>query len=283
MDRRPENPSGPESLGAGDPADVDDFRADLEHVDGCLGLTAVAAVEARALQIARDAKMVAALLLATPDQYAHNYPKLRLTLFEYGARVITAWVVKGEIEEQAKRLRAPIPAKVQLDSWSNQQKRDLAIDIVIAGIEHFERVGLRKWSASGGATIRTYFIGGCVLQAKKCAERRFKENQFMDSALAASEAEVRKLENSPSTLSGPLDTVLHQEWREDTLLRHAPDDQTRRALVLMSEGLTQGAAADAVGMSEKALERRRSRIRDQRTAKPEAANTAQSNSEGDAR
>lgn len=105
----------------------------------------------------------------------------------------------------------------------------------------------------------------------------------MASALAVSEEEARKLADAPSALPGPLDTVLHEEWREDTLRRHAPDSQTRQAIVLMSEGLTQREAAAAVGITEKALENRRRRIRDRRTAHPEAANTAQSNSEGEAR
>ncbi|UJW28887.1 hypothetical protein L3Q67_27005 [Saccharothrix sp. AJ9571] len=84
-------------------------------------------------------------------------------LARYGWAVMQAWLVSGEIFAQcALRRRSVGTAPLY---WTEDDRFSLAQDTVVEGLRLFRERGLVQggWNIDGGASLRTFFIGACVL------------------------------------------------------------------------------------------------------------------------
>jgi hypothetical protein len=84
-------------------------------------------------------------------------------LARYGLAVLTAWIEKDALVRMclAKGIRAP-----RLLRHTRSEREDIARWIVTESIFVFRRDVLipGRWNAAKGATLKTYFIGQCLLQ-----------------------------------------------------------------------------------------------------------------------
>jgi DNA-directed RNA polymerase specialized sigma24 family protein len=83
----------------------------------------------------------------------------------YGHDVLVGWLLKNKMFTQVyqKTKRRPRPPDEPFDDDAVQS---LATDTVIAALDAFLELVLKqnKWQASGGASLKTFFIGQCCFQ-----------------------------------------------------------------------------------------------------------------------
>jgi DNA-directed RNA polymerase specialized sigma24 family protein len=79
----------------------------------------------------------------------------------YGWSVMTAWlatrVIAGKCQEKGRPVELP-------DDWTLDDQQDLVATAVAHGLDSFRQALLAdRWKPEKGASLRTYFLGGCVL------------------------------------------------------------------------------------------------------------------------
>lgn len=160
----------------------------------------------------------------------------------------------------------PIEEDVRLDLLTPDEAVEIAQDIVVQSVLEFREDALvgGKWSPTGGASLKTFFVGRCLMEACKVLRRRARE--LKRAARYIQEIEEDDLLELPSR-DMPLET--HFEL-DDELRRVAgllPDKELELAR-LRAEGLSAKELADRLGMIprnvNKALERVRAKARKHR-------------------
>jgi DNA-directed RNA polymerase specialized sigma24 family protein len=255
---------------------TDDERdlAELEAEDDGLR-RAAESVERRR----HDQQLLAAL--AAEGFEGARWRRFAEELARYGHAVLMAWQRTGAIFAQCKkkgRPLGPIPT-----SWSDQDRIDLATDVVVRAIKLFHSKGLvgGGWTVDGGASLRTFFIGACVLVYPTIyrAWEKQHENEMHQHRLEVS-GDVEDLGKPVRQLVDPADlTVQHDEIRRG--LHGMLDDRTRVAVLaagsgysneeiatLLTELLPPGSATAevSVGTVKQILHRHRRRVRKGETA-----------------
>ncbi|QFU91824.1 RNA polymerase sigma factor [Amycolatopsis sp. YIM 10] len=109
-----------------------------------------------------------------PDADAELYDRLRRAhctgplwdhvaaeLARLGWAVMSAWLASRVIAGKCREKGRPVTLPVE---WTAEDREDLVATSVAHGIETFRRsLADDRWKAEKGASLRTYFIGGCVL------------------------------------------------------------------------------------------------------------------------
>ncbi|GGY69947.1 hypothetical protein [Streptomyces xanthochromogenes] len=198
-----------------------------------------------------------------------NYQKVVNRLSEYGYNTMMKWTGSGEVFLKARQAGRPVPtAKISL-AWTGEDRHGVAVDTVLAGLEVFRTYGLvqGRWSPQGGASLDTYFIGAVIRSFPRIYIRWFDSHQRRQAELSRpASVEAANLFSVPDQRA--TDPV-HAAVTHDYVNRVMPlvtDPQVREALGWRALGYTQGEAAQRVGMTEKALERRVSRLRGRLTS-----------------
>jgi hypothetical protein len=90
---------------------------------------------------------------------------LACALMEYGYTVLVVWACKGTLGQHAARHRglggARVPINLQLDA---DEAHALATEVVLVAREKFRTRSLPRWRPTGGASLRSYFIGRCLME-----------------------------------------------------------------------------------------------------------------------
>jgi RNA polymerase sigma factor (sigma-70 family) len=179
-----------------------------------------------------------------------EYDRFAEELARYGMAVLTSWMYKHTIFE---RVRArgfgalpPLPAS----GWDSDDRDGLAHLTVAVALRKFrEQVLLRhKWDHTKGATLKTFFIGQCLI--------RFA-NHYREwhSEVSKHERHRGPDELDPDTVIDR-SNVEHHVVRRDELDRAlaALPARSQHALVLYAEGHPQDEIAARLGISLKAFE-----------------------------
>lgn len=113
----------------------------------------------------------------------HAYRRLFDDLWLYAWPVIKAFIRLNRIGQVLRRYDARLSCAIapedQVVLRSSEAERDaLAVDVIAAAVDAFHRRALleRKWSPTGGASLRTWFIGTCALNFPR-AYRRWSSNR----------------------------------------------------------------------------------------------------------
>ncbi|MEV7676474.1 ECF-type sigma factor [Streptomyces sp. NPDC088752] len=173
-----------------------------------------------------------------------------------------AWTHNGEIFRQSKLAGRPIRVRHVLD-WSQDDRYVLATETVLAGLELFRTYGLvgRRWQEAGGASLTTYYMGACVRSFRPVYEQWFRDqSQSTVMGNVSLEDELTYLDLADEEAIDPHRAAAIQDQVRRALAALS-DQQLRNGLVRRALGYTQREAAASVGLSEKAMERRLSRIR----------------------
>lgn len=127
-------------------------------------------LEERDDEVRRSAERLAQLVaekglfdeLAKENFEGDGWRRLAEGLARYGLAVVFAWLVTGEMFTKATVRGRGVGPKPT--SFCRDDCDDLAQEVVIRGLRHFQRHALqeRRWDPAKGATMKTYFIGGCI-------------------------------------------------------------------------------------------------------------------------
>ncbi|MFF7206198.1 hypothetical protein [Streptomyces sp. NPDC008141] len=237
---------------------------ELAQIHGLLaGDVESEAAGARAARLAADARVVD--VLRADGFTGPRYRKFAGQLMEYGWPIMIGWNSSGEIFRQTGMIQRPVPAEKMVHDWDRDDRNEVATETVIAGLELFRTHALEngRWSPQGGATLTTYYVGACV--------RAFRPVYIRWSRERMTRQGMRVVPLGPDD-ADPLAGIPDQRAADpyhtaaiyDELNRILPlltDPKLRIGIAWRAVGCSQSEAATLAGLTEKALERRLSRVR----------------------
>lgn len=115
----------------------------------------------RIAQLEADAELVHRAMYA--GFKGRDWDKIADRLVAYGLKVMTAWIVTGDIYERCADKGIGIS---RAPRFTHDDAADLANETVARAFVQFRDVILPKgtWRPSGGASLTTYFIGQCLFR-----------------------------------------------------------------------------------------------------------------------
>lgn len=120
--------------------------------------------EAKRLQRMVDQQIVEKLRSVGFDKTTRDWREFVEALVEYGYAVLVAWGVTDQIATKVRtvagRSGSRVPERLRLPE---DDARGLAHELLVVSIENFRTKSLRRWTPTGGASLRTFFIGRCLL------------------------------------------------------------------------------------------------------------------------
>jgi DNA-directed RNA polymerase specialized sigma24 family protein len=194
-----------------------------------------------------------------------NYEKVVNRLMEYGYHTMIKWTASGAVFQKARLVGRPVPEEKITLVWTSEDRHGVAVDSVLGGLNVFRTYGLIQggWRPDGGASLDTYFIGAVIRAFPRVYSRWFNSHQHRQAELDHPSAPDL---DDPFSLvpdqraTDPLHAAQTQDYIE-RLLPLVTDSQVREALGWRALGYSQAQAACRVDLTEKALERRLSRLR----------------------
>jgi DNA-directed RNA polymerase specialized sigma24 family protein len=209
-----------------------------------------------ARRLRADQLMVEAILEEGLGEDRHL--KLQDELIRYAVPVLRQLLADGRIISKSTKLGRPPSDSVAWLDFTDADREEFALDMVADAEPVFTRAVFetKTWSPDRlgrRASLRTYFVNACVLQFPSLYRKWIRQRRAMPVGLQMdlSGAEV------VSDKSGSVD--LHDEVAR--VLRGIRDPKTRELLALRAVGYTVAAAAERVGVTEKAAEGKLARLR----------------------
>ena len=197
-----------------------------------------------------------------------DYDDFEIELMGYGFACIKKWILTKELLSKCREKLdfVPIEEDVRLDLLTPDETIEIAQDIVVQSVLEFREDALvgGKWSPTGGASLKTFFVGRCLMEACKVLRQRARE--LKRAARYIQEVEEDDLLELPSR-----DMPLETQFELDDELRRVTgllSDKELEVARLRAEGLSSKEIADRIGMIprnvNKALERVRAKARKHR-------------------
>jgi hypothetical protein len=212
----------------------------------------------RARRIEVDRKVVE--FLTGDDVPEERFTKLSGRLMGYAWPILLRWMNTKEIFDLCKRARKPLREDAAMD-WTDDDRKGMATDTVIVAWEYFRTTALTKggWKPDRGASLQTYFVGACILCFAD-VYGKWRRAHLLDRAmdeLPTDEDKVLALSRNH-----PLDPCQQAVIQDEVRRAIGPmDDQLRRLVGLRAIGYPQHEAAEQIGITAKAAERRLARYR----------------------
>jgi DNA-directed RNA polymerase specialized sigma24 family protein len=187
--------------------------------------------------------------------------RLEAALAAYGYSVMMAWTRTGEIFKKVAEKGRPLAILGSGTGWSYDDRAELSAETVAHALVFFRTQVLQagRWDPSGGATIKTYFIGACLHQFPNVymrwdrERRRWRDNVSMMLDDPDDPSGLREIPGHDD----PADTVLGELERDQILAQLAARDPVlRRAVLLRHNGFSDVEAAKLLGLTPRALEGR---------------------------
>ena len=180
-------------------------------------------------------------------------------LARYGHAVMMAWLISGEIFHQCKRHDCwpgePPPY------WEHDDLVSLSGDTVAKAIVDFrDRAVLKgEWRPESGASLKTYFITGCVY-AFPNHYRKWRTEHDRRRRFAARTVDVDSIAELPSGDDDPAEVVV-KRLRVQAGLDSIKHPVAHKSIILQEMGYTLGEIAELLGVTrnvvKSALERHR--------------------------
>lgn len=180
--------------------------------------------EARRLERLADQEMVVTLQLQDFATTSREWKVFASALAEYGYAVFVGWLITGAVYRMAaSQMRGrgvmglgKIPEDLRL---SRDDAHALASEVVIRSIDAFRRKTLmnpdpgKRWRVNGGASIKTFFIGRCLMELPDVfeqwsrRERRVRAELWRNSQLSGDDARHSVDPETPAIAAADLDTT----------------------------------------------------------------------------
>lgn len=150
----------------------------------------------------------------------------------YGHAVVVAWLRTNEMFAQCSQKGCyPGPPPV---SWQDDDVQSLANDTVTQAISDFHSRALVRggWNQDGGASLKTYFVGGCVF-AFPNFYRKWRADQDKHRQIAMLSTHTDDITGLSSSERDPAHLALQHVhlWTNFDAL---PDDRTKKVLLLQA-------------------------------------------------
>jgi len=171
---------------------------------------------------------------------------------KYGYAVVASWVARKLIFERCKsKGLGGLPA-IDRD-FTADEVQGLTDETVVKALFHFRRDVLikRRWDPRKGATLRTFFIGQCLIRFPNIYRSwlRAENREQYESTDDVVELDFH---------AGGLDIVERKVIAgivASAALASVKDPRVRKAMHMIAEGYPQADVARALGITEKAVER----------------------------
>jgi hypothetical protein len=188
---------------AAEPAAHGDGRISPDEIPGHLAQFEDL-VGAERIEHLADSRIVESLQQIDFDPDSPEWQEVSGALIEYGHAVLVAWAITGSLYRHAAKHGVLGLGRLPQDlSLPQDEAEALALDVVIVAVEAFRTKSLPIWRSTGGASLKTYFIGRCLMELPdvhrqwKNRERPVEPLWTVDDgrlgAFPADEAEARVL------------------------------------------------------------------------------------------
>jgi hypothetical protein len=199
------------------------------------------------------------------------YDRFAEELAKYGYAVMFAWIRKGIIFARCRERglgglpEPPVGALAQPEVAA-----ELACETVAKALRHFRDDVLMKgrWDPTRGATIKTYFIGQCLIRFPNIY-RSWLATEAHHGAVLVDENELLEFLAGGRGADPAELAVIRQEI--EVRFKDISDKRLLAAFVLTAAGWSQREIAGATGMTEKAVERMLAYYREKNVRKVKAA------------
>lgn len=188
----------------------------------------------------------------------------------YGIAIMMAWMRTGQIIRQCALKGRPLAlGSFTPGQWSRDDRLELSLETTARALKNFIEDVLkpRKWDHRRGATLKTFFVGACLLQFPNNFDRWAGEQKRWTRVVAPELADPELTENGADQgcdfqWSDPTAEAALRRWKVQEALETIEDPKTRDAarLVYMN-GYNHAEAGQAVGLSARAVEGRLRRLR----------------------
>jgi DNA-directed RNA polymerase specialized sigma24 family protein len=253
MAQSPRQPGPPATVGAriqpAEGRDENDLAGDeaawateTQHLPGAKNIDRLAA----------DLDLITTLALS--GFTGRDYDYFASELAKYGVAVISGWIRRGVIFAKVRsRGFGGLPGAPDGAFADEDVIADLTHETVAKALRQFRQdVLLRKqWDSTRGATIRTFFIGQCLIRFAN-VYRTWWNRQPQARVMPTDLDSIRLMADNA------VDSPEHQTVNRQEILRGlrlATNDNVRRALTLTADGFTQREIATELAVTEKAVER----------------------------
>ncbi len=184
-------------------------------------------------------------------------------LAKYGMGVLTGWMKSGAIWGKCRERGYGGLPELQR-SFERDEASELAMETVAKALHHF-RVDVlmkKKWDYRRGATLRTYFIGQCLIRFANIYRKWWNNEALSRRALLADDPHLNLTD--PRVESPEEDAITHYIALE--ALSRIKSPKVQMAALLRATGQTYAEIAIALACTENAVELmlRRERARQQK-------------------
>jgi len=215
-----------------------------------------------------DAELVTRLQLARFE--GPDWAKFATELARYGIAVLGSWMYKRTIFARLQARGVGVPSLPD-EGWDYETRSELAGFTVAIALRKFRETVLvpHRWDPNRGATLRTFFIGQCLIRFPNVYREWLAESHRWHQKHVPPDED--SWTHCAASTNVERDVVGGASLVE--LLDQAPDQRTRLVLLRLSEGSSQKEIADELDCTVKAVERllHRHRKRQEREERREQA------------
>ncbi|GGM23522.1 hypothetical protein ACFFX1_10495 [Dactylosporangium sucinum] len=196
-----------------------------------------------------------------------EYEAFILELTKYGLAVMTAWTIDGTAFTRAWKLGRPVAAAHRPVAQHSRRDDAMAIaDLTVTlGLQLFDQKVLRQrvWRPDRGASIKTFFIGGCLLKLSNACRMWRADTPVCEvpTGEPLPQVPVQREGTDPQDVMILRDLIVQAIGDES--------DQVKQMLLMAGEGFTHREIAKTIGgdLTDRSVEavlhraRRRARLR----------------------
>lgn len=174
-------------------------------------------------------------------------------LARYGMAVLGAWMHTGKIFARSKQKGYPLPALGR--AFTRDEIEELSGETVAKALEHFRSDVLMKnrWDSRKGATLRTFFIGQCLIRYANIY-RAFRNNEVRARRATRTE-DFEFLIDVLGASGEDVSALVADRGVIEEALRQVRDPRVVAAMHMKARDLPNGTIANTLGVTPKAVER----------------------------
>nr|WSX54162.1 sigma-70 family RNA polymerase sigma factor [Streptomyces sp. NBC_00974] len=195
-----------------------------------------------------------------------GFEQLREDLWVYGWRVMRSWMRDGTVIERCRERRIFFAApytEVEEMMRRTDVRDEIAHECVAHAVTTFMAAlpHPQSWDPDRGATMRTYFIGRCLMSFRDAYQRWAGTNRkLLGIAIDGYWRNTGDIPDRPAHALTPAEMIVLRDTL-DQILDGASMEERAICRLILFYGATQEEIAEQLGITRKAVERRLARVR----------------------
>jgi hypothetical protein len=187
-------------------------------------------------------------------------------LAAYGIAILMAWMRTGEIVRRCLARGRPLADAGRFAAqWSRDDRLEIAVETTARALRYFVEEVLKpgRWNHRRGATLRTYFVGACLLQFPNIYELWVNEQKRWGVVELAEPGTEETWEpgRGDGAWSDPTADEVIRRQQVNEIFADITDPRTRKAAQMVMLGYEYADAGAEVGLSADAVCGRLYRLR----------------------